>query len=80
MNITNQIQETLSAIQGFDTSKLKPRKYPGRPRALSPEAEEAIHKLMESGYSAESIAETFGVSVWTVYEIQRRAKTAKSNQ
>jgi hypothetical protein len=63
---------TNTSIDNYDLSTLKPRGKPGRPKALSPEAELKICELLRQGYSAESIAGCFGISAWTVYAIRQR--------
>lgn len=75
MNATNILKNTSVDLKQFDLSKLKlSQSKVGRPKLLSPEVEELIPQLIADGYSAVSIAETFGVSIWTIYRIQKRAK------
>lgn len=73
MNATNLLSNTSVDLTQFDLSKLKHSKA-GRPKLLSPEVEALIPQLIQEGYSAASVAETFNVSVWTIYLIQKRFK------
>jgi len=61
-------------FEKYDFTKLQPAQPIGQPRALPPEAERLVLKLLDEGFSAGSIADVFGISRSTVRKIRERNK------